>query len=689
MRAEKSILTLIWVFLTATAVCQATPAFKPAAGKDNCNQWIDANFRKGAVPPFSFVYGGVSSDKLLPKWRYERKALEDDKPGETLESHNWTDPKTGLRVECRVKRFTDFNAIEWCLYMHNTSAESNTLTISNMHTLDLNQKGAAGEWHVFNAEGPRFGRTDFRSRDTVLAVRDTMMLAPAGGRSSSHTMPYFNVKSKDGGIVYAVGWTGSWLAQMNHVDETTLNVRTGLKRFDAYLLPGESVQLPSIVAIPWQGEDRMDGQNILRRFIMAHHHPYENGKPLEVPVCGSFEAPNAPPCDEIECFTDYEALAGIRKSQIFGTTLDAFWIDAGWYSRAADFDKGYWWHSAVGNWTADPNRFPDGMAPISDYAHKVGSGLLLWYEPERANVDSEWAVEHPEYMISESGDLAVPVKEVIDSSFLVNYGNPEALDFVTDYMTNSLLSYGVDIYRQDFNIDPEVFWINNDKPGRTGMVEVRYINGLYKFLDTLHQRIPGLVIDNCAGGGRRLDIEMVSRAICLLRSDYSLEIEGIQCHAYDLNQWLPIHCTGTGASTDYSFHSNLGPGILFAFREKVSVPRRKEIIKKFRRYKTFFLDDYYPLSGYGDNTRDDIWLAYQLNVPRRGEGLVVAFRRKDCRESDYVVRLRGIDDSANYLLRYDGPDIPEHIISGAELSAGLTLHLDQPQSSVLIEYIRQ
>ena len=55
---------------------------------------------------------------------------------------------------------------------------------------------------------------------------------------------------------------------------------------------------------------------------------------------------------------------------------------------------------------------------------------------------------------------------------------------------------------------------------RQGIAEIKYINGLYATLDELLDRFPGLVIDNCASGGRRLDYEMCRRSVPLFRTDY-------------------------------------------------------------------------------------------------------------------------------------------------------------------------
>ena len=77
-----------------------------------------------------------------------------------------------------------------------------------------------------------------------------------------------------------------------------------------------------------------------------------------------------------------------------------------------------------------------------------------------------------------------------------------------------------DYYRQDFNMQPDIYWAANDEPGRTGMKEIRHIEGLYYFWDYLLSRFPNLLIDNCASGGRRIDWETIGRSAPLWRSDY-------------------------------------------------------------------------------------------------------------------------------------------------------------------------
>ena len=92
------------------------------------------------------------------------------------------------------------------------------------------------------------------------SVGDSLVMIPNLGRSSSVSFPYFNVKTPEGGMVFAIGWTGSWKAEIIRPEQDCFRVSTGLKNLNTYLLPGEEIRTPLTAMIPWQGEDRMDGQ---------------------------------------------------------------------------------------------------------------------------------------------------------------------------------------------------------------------------------------------------------------------------------------------------------------------------------------------------------------------------------------------------------------------------------------------
>ena len=83
-----------------------------------------------------------------------------------------------------------------------------------------------------------------------------------------------------------------------------------------------------------------------------------------------------------------------------------------------------------------------------------------------------------------------------------------------------------------------------------------------------------MLIDTCASGGRRNDLETLRRAVPLWRSDYAFEPIGHQCMTYGISLWMPYHGTGTVACVDagyygggltpvepYAFWSNVAPSL--------------------------------------------------------------------------------------------------------------------------------
>jgi hypothetical protein len=71
-------------------------------------------------------------------------------------------------------------------------------------------------------------------------------------------------------------------------------------------------------------------------------------------------------------------------------------------------------------------------------------------------------------------------------------------------------------------------WDSNQAPGPTwdavdptGKVQFAYVHGLYRVFDELLARHPNLLIDNCAGGGQRIDFGTLRRAGTMVISDHA------------------------------------------------------------------------------------------------------------------------------------------------------------------------
>jgi len=675
----KPLISLFLILLAAiitAGTANSQENVKPAKTDFNVHQWVEKNFAKNTMPPFSFIYGGKNSKTLITKWDYSAEAKKSTDPDVEEFVYTYRDKQSGLTVKCFVSCFKDFPAVEWVLRFTNSS-DRNSPIIEKVKAIDYSfVSGQKGTFTLYHAKGSNAGRTDFQPLTDELQTGKSIYMTPVGGRSSDNTgFPFFNIETPGNrGIMVAIGWSGKWYADVQKKDEKSFLLQSGMEKMKLMLLPGEEIRTPKICLLFWQGEDRMTGHNQFRQFILAHHTRKINGKNAELPFASGLGFGGPRPCNEYSCATETYAIAMAYRHQQFNLIPEVFWIDAGWYTGC-----GLWWAN-VGNWTVNKINFPNGLKPVTDVVHKLGAKFILWFEPERIAKGTQLIKEHPEYLTTFPDTIKY-------QNSLFNLGNPEARLWMTNHISNLIKNEGIDYYRQDFNFDPFPYWEFMDKPQRTGISEIRHIEGLYAFWDSLLTRFPNLVIDNCASGGRRIDLETVSRSSPLWRTDYQYgEPNGYQCHTYGLNFYLPLHGTGNFIPSTYEFRSSMSSAMVVGWEiNNSNFPGElaQKDFQDFKRLRPYFYEDYYPLTEY--MTGDNAWMAYQLNRQKSNDGVVFAFRRQDCRNATITVKLHGLDEKATYELFYEDYEIKAKM-TGAELLTGIDISIPGKPGSLLISY---
>ncbi len=683
MKGTRLIFTALALALSLSATAQSPIARK---GVENPDKWIQAAFGKGTLPPFSFTLDGVPSEKFIKGWEYNKKKLTAKEPGSVCYEFTYRDKKSGLKVTATVTGYTDYPAVEWVLRLAATGS-GNTGRIANLCAADflIKEKGVTG-WNMRRCKGSCGSIDDFAIIEESLAEGKKLNLVTDAGRSSDEfALPFFNVTA-DGtadGFVFGIGWTGSWKADFATAGGAC-TVKMGLENADFYLKKGEDVRTPMASVLFWKGDDAMSGHNAFRKFVLAHHSRKIDGKPW-TPLLGGLDWGDPSPCNEYTCLTDELARAIVRRYKQFDIMPEVFWLDAGWYStpEGNHFDGNFSW-GVVGNWECDSERFPDGFVNMSNLMHSYGSEFLVWFEPERVMKGTLFAKNHPEYMLSVSDD---------DNYYIYNLADDKAVEWLCKYIGDFIEINGIDHYRQDFNTGALAeYWAANDEKGRRGITEMKYIEGLYKYWDYLEKRFPRLQIDNCASGGRRLDLETTSRAVPLWRTDYNYgEPLGYQCQTYGINMFLPLSCTGIYETDFYNSRSSYSSALVMNFAMLDGRQDSREMKRVYEEYKgirDLYTKDYYPLSGFGDVTGKDIWMAYQMHDPATGSGFIMGFRRPECSKETYTVNPKALSPNGTYIVTNCNTGESRELYGGDMLS-GYVLSLDDAPDSILIKYEKE
>ena len=613
---------------------------------------------------FGFAYGDNPSATLLPGWAVKSEALP-DRPDRTGRRFTWTDPATGLEVSLDLTRYTRYPVVEWVAHFRNTgTADAPPLTA--VRSLDLLVPEPDKALLHYNT-GDYESADGYAPHVSALVAGRPLHFAPDDGRPSSMAWPYFNVEEPEQkrGQIVAVAWPGQWAADFSRTDDGGhLHATAGQERLDVRLKPGEEIRTPLSVVMPYRG-DVTHAQNLWRRWMLDCNTPLQNGK---LPTM--FSAGLGLHQSEK---TETE---GIRAMLDHKVPLQYWWMDAGWYPCK----EGQWW--TVGTWEPDPERFPHGIKPVSDLAHANHMGLILWIEPERVHVNSWLDTHHPEWLLK-----CEPKPE----ERLLDLGNPEAWHWIVDKVDSILTGQGVDWYRQDFNTTPLPFWRAHDVPGREGMTEMRHVEGYLAFWDELHRRHPDLMIDTCASGGRRLDLETLRRAVPLWRSDFTYTPEGDQAITRGLAEWLPMYGSGVGCESSYEVRGRMCPFLSFGAPTDTSEKGWSLYHRELHNWQAVrddMLGDYYPLLPY--RLDRDSWMAWQFDRPEAGRGTVQAFRRPDSAYAAAVFPLRGLEADATYLVtNLDDPEHPQKRVGRDLMEGGLEVKLDARPSAALWTYAKQ
>ena len=316
-------------------------------------------------------------------------------------------------------------------------------------------------------------------------------------------------------------------------------------------------------------------------------------------------------------------------------------MDAGWYDSAND--SGAW--EDTGNWTPSISRFNGTLKPITDLLHENGMQLILWYEPERMVTNSDF------YNRFKGTDYII---EALSGWHCFNLSNDEATDWLIEYMCEQLTANGVDIYRQDCNLNDGAslrsYWNSITEENRTGYVENRYIINYLRYFDAILE-CTGTYIDNCASGGKRLDLESTKRAVALWRDDNNKGATVAQCQSWGINFFMPYSGHGISMPGMYEARSALlcsgGVSINLTERENQEiVDFKKQIISERVTYAPYLTEDYYPLTPFSEE--ETVWMAWQYNDADTSTGIIQVFRRPESTIESQTYLLSGLYSDKDY-----------------------------------------
>lgn len=493
--------------------------------------------------------------------------------------------------------------------------------------------------------------------------------------------PFFIVRNETKGEYFIghLAWSANW--------RMTFDLRDGGLYFkmeptakDALrvIAPSETVHSPALHLGHVEGDlDRVvQGMHThLRRSVLPEPRP--NSFRVQYVIPGDQGYSSGADYVEANMFKHIDVAAEIGA--------EMFVMDAGWYDT-------------YGDWVPSPGRFPNGLEPIRKYAQK--KGLLFGLQTEAEGGRRGWS----------NSKAAKGNPGLLGPQDVLRLDQAKPVQHILSELGQVVETYKIDLYRHEFIPaglpGQDMFtheWVSTDRFNFQENAYWRYYEGYNRIWDALRGKYPQLILQHCANGGTRDDVNNMAR----FHETYSNEGE--------LNRVLPsysgktlslppeILTIGGGARLErghldtylrFTFtlqtpwlHSGVAPGL-----ENLGRSIKEKYIHSIQLYKNFIrpilptslVYHHAPMSAAGGVTSTP-WFVMEFTSPDRNKGWVTIVRQNGAAKSDtYLFKPRGLSPAKTYRVTFDniGATVP---VSGLQLmQQGLSVRLESTMSSELI-----
>ena len=346
---------------------------------------------------------------------------------------------------------------------------------------------------------------------------NTITLQSKAGVSSAQNIPYFAVDdytaTEHTGRVYfgTLQWSGNWQMNIGRTVNKIAQVNAGISNFDCdiWLKGGESFITPVFT-----------GGFVTEGFGAASRqfHDY-----LRATTKNQFTDKVMPVLYNAWAtflFDVSEELIMAQAKKCADLGVELLLIDDGWMKGRKN-DK-----AGLGDWVPDPEKFPNGLAPVVDYVNSLGMKFGLWVEPEMVNPDSDLYRAHPDWVMN----YPTREREERRNQLTLNLARDDVYEFTINWLDELLSSANIECLKWDMNrYFSQAGWPEAETKEQK-MLYIKYVHNLHRIFEHINKKFPHVMIENCASGGLRSDLAMAPWCGRINRSDNQDAIDALQLH---------------------------------------------------------------------------------------------------------------------------------------------------------------
>lgn len=344
------------------------------------------------------------------------------------------------------------------------------------------------------------------------------------------------------------------------------------------------------------------------------------------------------------------------------------------------------WARSIGDWFADPDKFPSGLGALGDCVHSLGMKFGLHFALAEADPNSPVLRDNPDWTAS--------VNDSYHGAASICLAHQPARDWVVQQAIRIIDDYHVDWILQDGeNMVKEC-----TKPTHThDPADSNYSNsvlGLNTAIQAIQTARPNVLWENCENGGNMMTFNMVKMYVTSITNDASGSL-GARRAVYGATYPFPPryaerYMPGDEGLSPYVTHSyRFGGNWAIMNRLPELTPEQvgflSDEISRYKAQRAQITRGKVFHHAAPSSTGTDAIQSYDAET----DSSVAVITRAESAGPQYLFRPKGLDPDARYTVYFD-IDPSVYSISGMQLmSNGVRVPLPTPYSSDVVHIERQ
>ena len=460
------------------------------------------------------------------EWRFAGQRVIRDGPVSTLEI-DLADTVYPLQATLHYRIYDGFDVLErWATLRHRGEEPRGApFVVRQAHSANwwLPDRGS---WRLRYLHGGWGAETQLTQ---VQLAAGKIVLESRRGTTSHQLNPWFTLDpdrtaTEETGELWsgALAWSGSWKLVFETTSAGQVHACGGWNDFDwaQRLAPGQELVLPQFAALytlDGFGAASREWHSWQRAHVLGRRDRTVTAMPRwSPPIQGVPEHSREPALGPV-LYNSWEATSfkvseegQVRLAELAAPLgVECFVVDDGW-SAGRNHDR-----AGLGDWFADPAKFPRGLGPLIERVNGLGMRFGLWIEPEMVSPDSDLYRAHPDWVYH----FANRTRSELRNQLVLNLARPDVAEWVFKTLDGILTRNHIEFVKWDMNRPfSEPGW-PAEASGNPERMWVEHIRSLYAILDALRVFHPGVHFESCCGGGGRVDLGILRRVDQVWTSD--------------------------------------------------------------------------------------------------------------------------------------------------------------------------